>query len=420
MASYHFSAQIIQRSKGRSAVAAAAYRSGSLMRDERRGEDCDFRGRRGVVWSDVLLPDGAAPFLRDRQKLWNHVERLEGRKDAQLAREINLALPHELNADQRRETLLGFVREAFVDRGMIADVAIHAPVIEKGENPHNHHAHIMLTLRRATREGLYPVKTREWNADALLEFWRALWSTHQNRALERANQLARVDHRSLLAQQADAVGRRDRVQAFILDRKPQIHVGPKASKITKRGRMPRSRDRQAGPFRVRGAVMRPMRRLVRYTLLDAGSRAAYRASLVERQKLRVAKEIQRWQMRAARARLWQAKLSKLQMSTRGEFKQVLGQQRDRWPEAFSLKRQIEEAARRLVIVRRRRGKLDALLKEIDRMLAGLLLSQGRGPGRVGRSLPLQSNNPRGLLVARPGRSRARYPIGLSIGRFDNA
>src|SRR5690606_6003211 len=104
MASYHFSAQVIQRSKGRSAVAAAAYRSGSNLYDERRGESHDYSKRRGVAWSDVLVPDGAAEFLKDRRALWNEVERMELRSDAQVAREINLALPRELGTDQRRET----------------------------------------------------------------------------------------------------------------------------------------------------------------------------------------------------------------------------------------------------------------------------------------------------------------------------
>jgi hypothetical protein len=422
MASYHFSAQVIQRSKGRSAVAAAAYRSGSKLYDERCGESHDFSWRRGVEWSGILLPDGAAEFLQNREALWNHAERLEGRRDAQVAREINLALPRELDAGQRRATLLNFVREAFVDRGMVADVAIHAPVPEKGENPDNHHAHIMLTMRRATKDGLHRVKTREWNSDSLLESWRALWATHQNRALERAGLAVRVDHRTLEAQRADAVKRRDRVAAILLHRQPQIHVGPKAGKIAGRKRALRSRDRMVGPYRRRENV-RPTRRVVRYTAIDRQSRAAYRAMLVQRQKLRMAGQVQRWQARAARLQLRKFRLERIAELARVDFRRLTGQ-RDEWrwlerrEQGHSLARQVEDAARRLVFVRRRRGQLDVLLAEVDRVLAGLLLSQGRRPERAAR--PLQSNTPRAPLMVRPGRSRARYPIGPSSAGFDSA
>lgn len=99
---YHFSVQVIGRSRGQSAVAAAAYRAGERLLDQRTGDVHDYSRRRGVVYSEVLLPTGAAPHLRDRERLWHEVERLEVRKDAQLAREINLALPHELNVNARR------------------------------------------------------------------------------------------------------------------------------------------------------------------------------------------------------------------------------------------------------------------------------------------------------------------------------
>jgi ATP-dependent exoDNAse (exonuclease V) alpha subunit len=223
----------------------AAYRAGERLQDIRSGKECDFSRRRGVAHSEILLPEGAAPFLADREKLWNYVERMEARQDAQLAREINFALPHELDAVQRRELVLGFVREAFVSRGMVADVAIHEPVPEKGDDPRNHHAHVMLTMRQATRTGLRPVKTREWNSDALLREWRGQWAGHQNRALERAGHGARVDHRTLERQREDAIARKDRVAAAALDREPEIHIGPQAAKASRKKRRV-SRDREAG------------------------------------------------------------------------------------------------------------------------------------------------------------------------------
>jgi MobA/MobL family protein len=102
MASYHFSVQIISRSAGQSSVAAAAYRAGERLKEQRSGKIHDYSKRRGVVSAEILLPRGAANFLGDRSALWSYVERLEGRRDAQLAREINLALPHELDANARR------------------------------------------------------------------------------------------------------------------------------------------------------------------------------------------------------------------------------------------------------------------------------------------------------------------------------
>jgi ATP-dependent exoDNAse (exonuclease V) alpha subunit len=217
--SYHFSVQIIGRNAGRSAVAAAAYRAGERLRDERSGRTADFARRRGVVQREILLPPEAAAWLGNRERLWNHVEALERRSDAQLAREINLALPHELTAAQRVDLVCGFVQEQFVAMGMVADVAWHAPVAEKGDDPRNFHAHIMLTLRQAQADGLRPVKTREWNSDTLLELWRRAWSRHQNRALERAGLVERVDHRSLAEQRTAALKRRDSRAAEELDRR---------------------------------------------------------------------------------------------------------------------------------------------------------------------------------------------------------
>jgi hypothetical protein len=235
VASYHFSVQIISRSRGQSAIAAAAYRAGERFRNERSAELHDYRRRRGVVYTDILAPTGAAPFLLNRERLWNYVEQLEGRRDAQLAREINLALPHELDANDRRKLLLNFAQEAFVSHGMVADIAIHAPVLEKGDHPHNHHAHILLTLRQATPLGLRRVKTREWNSDSLLQSWRTLWARHQNSALERAGVSARVDHRTLGAQRADAIVQQDLRQAAALDREPEIHLGRSQRKLAEVG-----------------------------------------------------------------------------------------------------------------------------------------------------------------------------------------
>lgn len=218
MAIYHLSADVVRRSAGRTATAAAAYRAGELIFDERTGLSFDYRRRRGVVHREILAADDAPAWTRDRAQLWNRVEATEKRKDAQLAREIELALPHELTSVQRCDLVRGFVRAAFVDAGMTTDIALHAPG-GQGDN-RNHHAHILLTMRRI-EGGSFGAKERAWNASALLEQWRELWADHVNRALARAGERERIDHRSLEAQR--------------INRLAQIHLGPAAIEMQRRG-----------------------------------------------------------------------------------------------------------------------------------------------------------------------------------------
>ncbi|MET4232629.1 ATP-dependent exoDNAse (exonuclease V) alpha subunit [Bradyrhizobium sp. LA6.10] len=276
MASYHLSAQPVKRSEGRSVVAMAAYRAGALLKDERRGVDADYRRRRGVVHAEILAPDDAAEWLLDRESLWNAVERMEKRRDAQLAREINMALPHELSDEERLELVRSFVRSEFVALGMVADFAIHAPVPEKGDEPRNHHVHVLLTMRQAGGGGLRRVKTREWNSDAMLIAWRKAWAEHQNRMLGRAGHKARVDHRTLAVRRAEASRSGDRKLAAELQREPEVHVGPKVRNA--RALPPASRVRKVGPKRRRGGRDLPEKRDLQYPELDQGSRAQWTMS----------------------------------------------------------------------------------------------------------------------------------------------
>lgn len=271
MASYHLSAQPVKRSEGRSVVAMAAYRAGVLLKDERRGAEVDYRRRRGVVHAEILAPDDAADWLLDRESLWNAVERMEVRRDAQLAREINMALPHELTDAQRLELVRAFVREHFVSLGMVADFAIHAPVVEKGDDPRNHHVHVLLTMRQASAGGLRRVKTRAWNSEAMLVAWRKAWAERQNEALGRAGHRSRVDHRSLAVQRAVALQAGDRKLAAELLREPEIHIGPKASKASV-SRPPVSKIRHVRPRRKAGVFALPVRRERQYPSSDRGTR----------------------------------------------------------------------------------------------------------------------------------------------------
>ncbi len=220
MAIYRFSAKIVKRSDGRSATAAAAYRAGAVIPDERTGRVFDYTRRRGVAHTEILAPSGTPPRMLSRISLWNAVEAAERRHDAQVAREIELALPHELDAAARLELVREFVRREFVARGMIADLAVHRP--DRRGDGRNHHAHVMLTLRPLAGDGLGP-KAREWNDTALLEHWRAAWSASVNTALAAAGASEHVDHRSYS----------ERGLPF----EPEPKMGPIATAIERRGRI---------------------------------------------------------------------------------------------------------------------------------------------------------------------------------------
>lgn len=220
MAIFHLSAQIISRSTGRSSVGASAYRAGVDLVDERTGEKYRYARRTGVNESVILAPENSPAWAYERSRLWNEVEAIEKRKDAQLARELNIALPVELNNDQKKALMLGYVQENFVAKGMVADVAFH----DLGSG--NPHAHIMLTTRDISGAG-FGQKNRSWNDKALLEQWREQWAVSVNRTLERNGIEMQVDHRTLEAQQASAVERGDELEAIRLNRIAQTHQGPK-------------------------------------------------------------------------------------------------------------------------------------------------------------------------------------------------
>jgi ATP-dependent exoDNAse (exonuclease V) alpha subunit len=152
--------------------------------------------------------------------LWQRAEASETRKNAQLAREVVVALPHELDQQQRIELVRDFVERNFVAQGMIADVALHAP--EPGGNPRNFHAHILLTMRDLSLDGFEGHKRRDWNKKELLQDWREDWAKTTNRHLERAGRPERIDHRSN--------------EERGIDREPEPKLGPIAHEIEKSGR----------------------------------------------------------------------------------------------------------------------------------------------------------------------------------------
>ena len=246
MAIYRFSVKVISRSSGRSSVAAAAYRSAEKITDHRQGLEHNYSQRGGVLHTEILLPENAPDWMNNRSDLWNAVEASENRKDARLSREVLVSLPHELTSEGRRDLVASFVQEQFVDRGMVADIAHHAPGDEGDER--NHHAHIMLTTRSIEGDG-FGGKDRTWNAKELLEEWREAWAEHVNYALEREGFAVTVDHRSLRDRHAEQVALQEAalergdiaaaqehaIEALSLDRDPLPHIGPHAWAMERRG-----------------------------------------------------------------------------------------------------------------------------------------------------------------------------------------
>jgi len=218
MAIYHFSAKVISRANGSSAVASAAYRSASELHDERLGRNHDFSNKAGVIHSDVMLPEGAPERLNDRSTLWNEVEAGEKRKDAQLAREVEFSIPREMNEKQGVQLARDFVQKQFVDRGMVADLNVHWDKAKDGTP--KPHAHVMLSMREVGPEG-FGQKVREWNSNALLKEWREAWADHVNERLAQLDIDARIDHRTLEAQG--------------IDLEPQHKIGPAASRMPEQG-----------------------------------------------------------------------------------------------------------------------------------------------------------------------------------------
>ncbi|MDR1993487.1 MAG: MobA/MobL family protein [Nitrososphaerota archaeon] len=225
---YYFDGNIIGRSSGRSAVGAAAYRAGEKLHSVahaayQSGERLhvegdtithDYTRKGGVVHSEILLPESAPEEYKDRQTLWNAVEKRERRKDAQLAREFIVALPREFDLHEQIEVMREYIQENFVNKGMIADFSIH----DKGDG--TPHSHIMLTTRHVSPEG-FGKKNVDWNGKGVFLEWRKSWADVNNRVFERLGLEERIDHRSYREQG--------------LDREPMIHLGYEATALEKKG-----------------------------------------------------------------------------------------------------------------------------------------------------------------------------------------
>jgi ATP-dependent exoDNAse (exonuclease V) alpha subunit len=234
MAIYHLSVKPVSRAGGRSATAAAAYRAGELVHDHTSGEVFDYTRKRGIEHTEIVLPTEAARrdinWARDREALWNAAEAAENRSNSRVAREYELALPHELNREQRVELVRAFSKDVADRYGVGVDFAIHAPHWSGDER--NHHAHVLTTTRTIEAGGLGDKSEIEWSdgnrrkaglgpAKEEITVVRARWETLTNEYLQAHGIEARIDHRSLEAQG--------------IEREPQSHLGPAVSSMERRG-----------------------------------------------------------------------------------------------------------------------------------------------------------------------------------------
>ena len=242
IAIYHCSIKIVSWGKGKSAVAAAAYRSGEKLTNEWDGLTHDYTKKGGVVHSEILLPAQATPAFSDRSTLWNSVELSEKSNNAQLAREVEIALPVELSREEQTRLVRDYCFSQFVSKGMIADFNLHDT---GGGNPH---AHILLTMRPLDEKGAWLPKSKkeyvldengekirlpsgryktrkvdlvDWNNRENAEVWRRAWADLANEFLEKNNRPERIDHRSHAARGMDEL--------------PTVHMGVAASQMEKKG-----------------------------------------------------------------------------------------------------------------------------------------------------------------------------------------
>jgi len=225
-----------------SAVGASAYRSGEILKNEYDGITHDFTRKRGIVHTEVLLPPHAPPDFTDRSTLWNAVEKIEKSKNSQLAREIEVALPVELDREKQIQLVREYVQENFVSVGMCADIAVHD---KKTGNPH---AHIMLTMRPLEQSGEWGAKSKkeyildkngqrvklkngsfktrkvdltDWNDKGKAEVWRQAWADVTNKYLAEQNIPQRIDHRSYERQGIEQI--------------PTVHMGVAATQMERKG-----------------------------------------------------------------------------------------------------------------------------------------------------------------------------------------
>lgn len=233
---FHLNTRIFSRSRGQSSTAAAAYRSSSIIKDQKQGKTFDYSKKKGTVYSTILTPADVPAWANDRAMLWNAIELTEKHCKAQVCREIEVSLPCNLSVDQNIELVTNYIQGTFVATNMIADVSIHEKTTDDSNavEGNYYHAHILLTLREVSSTG-FGKKNREWNSKKQHQKWREKWQEYANNALALAKCDERIDHRTLDAQKMEALLHRDFIKAKELDRKPEPKIGVAALALHRKG-----------------------------------------------------------------------------------------------------------------------------------------------------------------------------------------
>ncbi|MER0046408.1 MobQ family relaxase [Pectobacterium odoriferum] len=199
MAIFHLEFKIVKRSEGMSSCRKAAYHARCRITDDRTGNTYDFSHRSDLFHHQILAPASApSHIIESSTALWNEVERVERQKDGQTARYFDVAIPCELNNEDKIKLVVEYCQKNFVDKGMIADIAFH------DLDSNNPHAHVMLTLKPITADG-FGKKERSWNDKKNVILWRESWSVIANRYLATTGSNERIDHRSIDAQHTEAL-----------------------------------------------------------------------------------------------------------------------------------------------------------------------------------------------------------------------
>ena len=213
---FYFNLSHVSRGeRDRSVVAASAYRSGAKLYDQRRAKYHDYTKKKGIVYTEILLPHNAPTYLQNREELWNEVESTEPRKDSRLAKDLILMLPRGLNLKQQITTTKKFLNRNFIKLEMGADIAIH----DKGDG--NPHAHVLIPDRPIIQSGFASLKNRALNSKKMLKKWRENWDKEVNNMLQKAGIVERSSHKTLYMQG--------------IDREPTRPLGYKVLQMKERG-----------------------------------------------------------------------------------------------------------------------------------------------------------------------------------------
>lgn len=238
-AAYRCHIKIVKRSEGKNVVNSAAYISRAKINDKQIGKTFNYeKGYSEILYSKIHAPEIALNWVTDRETLWNKVEAMENRKDAQLGRMLELNLPHQLSTAQMIETLESFVKDNFISEGMIADINLHSP--DESGDKRNIHAHILLTMRKATEGGFEKKKTRDWNKTEFVLKWREKWALICSHALDEAGfeldarrwEFGNLDFKEQLKK---AIERDDKIYIDICNREVTKHKGAAICGLEKKG-----------------------------------------------------------------------------------------------------------------------------------------------------------------------------------------